>query len=186
MAPDQTHNAKNYMDDGGDTNVVASGGLQAMESGSVTIEGGRHLGDALTVTRIVKALTGMADATAVPFATVTIPNGNHAGAITIELVGALGDQDSAQVSYWTIAISRIAGAAAKAVASAISSNVNTVGATANAAVTIAVTAMVGAVGATQTFTITAAVAHSAGASTNHDFVGAIELLNVKAAGLTIA
>jgi hypothetical protein len=186
MAPDTTTAAKNYMADGGNTSVCASGGLNVTEPGGVNLEGGRNLGDPLSLTRIIKALTAMADATAVPFATVTVPNANQAGAVTLEVLGGLGDQDSAQVSYWTLAISRIAGAATKAVLSVISSNAVTLGVTANAAVTITLSAMVGAVGATQTFTINATVTRSAGVATNHDFVAAIELLNVKAAGLQIA
>lgn len=186
MAPDQTHGPKNYLDDGGDTQVTASGGLVVTEVGGINLEGGRHPGDALTVVRIVKALTGLADTVATAFATVTVPNGNHAAGIEFEVTGALGDQDSAEFSYWTLAISRIAGAATKATLSAKSSNVATAGATANCAVTLTLSGMTGAVGATQTFTVLAAVARSAGASTNHDFVAGIDLFNIKATGVTVA
>lgn len=146
-------------------------------------------GGAKSYYSIIKSATGLADNTATDFdvaCVVTVPNINGGASIGLTVHGSLGDQDSSEASYWTIAVSRIAGAAAKAVVSAKSSNVNTAGATANAAVTVSVTAMTGAVGATQTFKIQVKVARSAGASTAHDVVAAIELLNVKAAGISIA
>lgn len=146
-------------------------------------------GGAKSYYSIIKSATLLADNTVTDFdvaCTVTVPNVNGAASIGILVHASLGDQDSAEASYWTIAVSRIAGAATKAVASAKSSNVNTAGVTANAAATVSVSAMTGAVGATQTFKIQVKVARSAGASANHDVVAVIELLNLKAAGVSIA
>jgi hypothetical protein len=164
--------------------VVIAGPDASAEAIANAIPGG-----AKSYYSIIKSASALADNTATDFdvaCVVTVPNANGAASIGILVHGSLGDQDSAEASYWTIAVSRIAGAATKATVSAKSSNVNTAGATANAAVTVSVTAMTGAVGATQTFKIQVKVARSAGASTNHDAVAVIELLNLKAAGISIA
>lgn len=128
---------------------------------------------------------GLADATGFNVVTVTVPNANHTAAIGIFALAGLGDQDSAEASYWTVAISRIAGAATKVTVSSKSSNVNTTGATANAALTIAASSISGAVTAVQSFTLTAAVARSAGTSTNHDVVLQAQLLNARAGGIAL-
>lgn len=178
---------------GDDTNidlVLAAKGSGAIEIQSPEVTaasgGGFLAGGAKSIFTIVKAVTALVDNTLTDVFTVTVPNANHAASVGILVHASLGDQDSAEASYWTIAISRIAGAATKAVVSAKSSNANTAGVSGNAAATVGVSAMVGAVGATQTFTIQVKVARSAGAAANHDAVLQAELINLKTAGLTIA
>jgi hypothetical protein len=164
--------------------IISAGPEASAEAIANAIPGG-----AKSYYSIIKSATALADNTVTDFdvaCVVTVPNLNGGASIGMFVHGSLGDQDSSEASYWTIAVSRIAGAAAKAVVSAKSSNANTAGATANAAVTVSVSAMTGAVGATQTFKIQVKVARSAGASTNHDVVAQIELLNLKAAGISIA
>lgn len=144
-------------------------------------------GIALTATRIVKALTALADATATTIATVTIPNANHGAMIRVTVLGVTGDGDSADSAIYTIGISRAVGVTSRAVVSTKSVvGASGAGATATAVVTVTVTAMVGAVGVTQTFTIQVAVARTAGASTNHVAVAELELLNAFATGITMA
>lgn len=150
------------------------------------VEGaGAVAGAAGQVQRIVKAVT-VVDNTATDLATVTVPNAIHGAGIRVFAMGALGDGDSADSAIWDIGVSRIAGAAAKAVASSKVGAGATAGATANAVLTISVTGMTGAVGASQTFKIQAKVARSAGAADNHPVVAVIEVLNALASGVTVA
>ncbi len=181
---------------GDDTNidlVLAAKGTGAIEiqAPEVTAEVAANCksGAAKSIFSLVKSATNLANNTASDFdvaCTVTVPNANLVGSIGLLLHASLGDQDSTEVSYWTIAISRIAGAAAKATVSSKSSNANTTGATANCSATITVTAMSGGNGATQTFKIQITVARSAGSSTNHDALAFIDLLNMKGSGITIS
>jgi hypothetical protein len=98
----------------------------------------------------------------------------------------LGDGDSTDTAIYTIGVSRITGANAKAVASSKSVVGATAGATANAVITAAVSAIAGAVGAVNTFTITIKNARSAGAADNHPTAAIARLVNLVAAGITIA
>lgn len=134
-------------------------------------------GQAGAVIRQDYHVVSVTDNTATKVFTVTVPNAIMGGGIGILLTAQLGDGDSVETSYWTIAVSRIAGAATKAVVSAKSSNANTVGATGNAAGTITVSAMTGAVTATQTFNVQVTVARSAGTSDNHVADLSVELMN---------
>lgn len=127
----------------------------------------------------------MADATFKDVLTVTVPNTTSFGAVFLEVVGALGDSDSAHAVRVVVAISRIAGAATLA-AIALTAGAATTGATANAAVTAGVTAMTGAVGATQTFTIQLKVTRSAGAAANHRTFIIADCHDPMMAGISIA
>lgn len=132
-------------------------------------------------------ITGLADNTATAVFTVTVPNAALGGTLGILLSASLGDGDSTESSYWTIAISRVAGAAAKATVSAKSSNANTTGASGNAAGTITVSSISGAVGAINTFTVNVTVARSAGSATNHEATLDTELIaNLATAGVTMS
>jgi hypothetical protein len=133
-----------------------------------------------------KVLTGMADNTVVTLLTVTVPNANSAAGLRITLNGALGDGDSSQTTIVDIGISRIAGAAAKAVAGAAIGAGATAGATGNAVATVSVTAMSGAVGAVQTFDVQVKVARSAGVSTGHVVAAQALLINTLGGGITAA
>lgn len=135
-----------------------------------------------TVLSNPKTLT---DNTATDFFTVTIPNVIAGGAVDIFVTSTLGDGDSTDSAFYTVAISRIAGAATKAVMSSKSVVGATAGATANAVITGSVSSISGANGATQTFTIQFKNARSAGSATNHKSV-AVAQLACNVGGITIA
>ena len=135
---------------------------------------------------INKVVTGLADNAVVTIATVTVPNATLGAGIAIFVNGSLGDGDSSQQTIVDIGISRIAGAATKAVAGAAIGPGATAGATGNAVTTVSVTGMTGAVGATQTFDIQVKVARSAGTSNNHVVAARLALLNGLGGGVTIA
>jgi hypothetical protein len=143
-------------------------------------------GDPLSVMRRTLAINGLADATAVTIGTLTIPNVQAAGGLDLTICGALGDGDAAEVSMWTIVVSRVAGAAAKAVVGTKAAIAATAGAVGNAAVTVTAAAVVGANTGPQTIAIQVAVARSAGTAANHDLVADAHVYNVRGGGITFA
>lgn len=164
--------------------VYGTGAIAAMSGAEKRVLASDIPGSAMGFQEIKKFATALADATATDFnvaCVVSVPNQNLVGAVEVELVGALGDQDSAEASFWTIAISRIAGAAVKAVVSAKGNAANTAGVTANAAGAITVV-VAGGVGAVNTINIKVTVTRSAGASTTHDAFARLTLLNIKSTG----
>lgn len=126
------------------------------------------------------------DNTTADFYTVTVPNVICGASVELLVSSTLGDGDSTDTAIYTVGISRIAGAAAKAVISSKSVVGATAGATANAVITSTISAIGGAVGATNTFTIVVKNARSAGAATNHPTTTRATLVNSIAAGVTIA
>lgn len=128
----------------------------------------------------------LVDNTVTDFYTVTVPNVIVGASIELLVSSALGDGDSTDSAIYTIGISRLVGAATKAVASSKSVVGATAGAGANAVITATVSGMTGAVGATQTFTVTIKNARSAGAADNHPTTSRATLINNKAGGATIA
>lgn len=134
----------------------------------------------LSVTKV------LVDNTATDFITVTIPNAIAGGSLDLLISSMLGDGDSTDTARYTVGISRIAGANAKAVASSKSVVGATSGATANAVITAAVSAISGAVGAVNTFTITIKNARSVGSADNHPTTLVVKLINLKASGVTVA
>jgi len=135
--------------------------------------------------RMNRFLFNVADNTTTTLVTVTVPNANHAAGIFIRLIGALGDQDSTQSATYSFAVSRIAGANAKMVASSEAVASATAGATANCDVQLTASAVSGGITAVNTFTIDCKIVRSAGASTNHDAVALIEVVNVKTPGVSV-
>lgn len=125
-------------------------------------------GDAYSIITNTFGASGLSDNTAATLITVVIPNGIATAILSLTVGGGLGDGDSCESSTWTIAFSRIAGAAAKCTVGAKATNAATTGAAGNAAVTVSAAAVVGANTATQTFAIQAKVARSAGTADNHD------------------
>lgn len=123
---------------------------------------------------------------AVDFFTVTVPNAVVGASIQLLISSMLGDGDSTDTAIYTVGISRITGANAKAVISSKSVVGATAGATANAVITAAISSITGAVGAVNTFTVTIKNARSAGAADNHPTIAIARLLNLVATGVTIA
>ena len=110
----------------------------------------------------------MTDDTATTVATLTVPNAICGGTIRVTAVGTLGDGDSSHTVIYNIAFSRIAGAAAKAIAAAVTQGTAVItGATANATTVVAVATGVTTVTLPNTFTITVKVTKSTGSSANH-------------------
>lgn len=142
-------------------------------------------GAAGAVTEVAQNKTVL-DNTATDMFTVTVPNAICGAGIQVFATSTLGDGDSSDSALYNIGVSRITGAAAKAVAGAKLGTGATAGATANAVLTVAVSAIAGAVGAVNTFTITIKNARSAGAADNHPTSAIAILVNNKASGITIA
>jgi hypothetical protein len=140
-------------------------------------------GDPLSVMHRTLAINALSDATATTIGTLTIPNVQAAGGLQLTICAALGDGDAAELSMWTIAISRIPGAATKAVLGTKGAIAATVGAVGNAAVTVTAGAVVGANTGPQTIAIQVAVARSAGAAANHDLVANAQVYNVRGGGI---
>jgi hypothetical protein len=141
-------------------------------------------GDAWSVIHRTVAASGLVNATATTIGTLVIPNQTGAGGLKLTVTVALGDGDASEVSVWDVAVSRIAGAAAKVTVGSKTGAAATTGATGNAAVTLTAAAVVGANTAQQTVALQAAVARSAGTSDNHDLVADVQVSNVKAGGIT--
>jgi len=164
--------------------------LQATTSQSV---GGTGVpGAAAVATRITKAVTAIADATATDLLTVTVPNAAHSAVVHIRILGslgaggAIGANECSAVLDGNVIVARTAGvAAAKAVATAaITTNACVAGAT---TITLAydTSTISGTVSATNTFTIRATITKGGGSSANHTALVVAEVDNANATGVTI-
>jgi hypothetical protein len=143
-----------------------------------TIANGVTLGNAAKYYSLTKS--GLTDNVAAASFLISVQDEVHASTIRVTAVGGLGDGDSTQSKVYTIALSRITGANAKAVISGAEATGLTTGATGNATVTVALSAVAGAVGAENTFDIQITVARSAGAADNH--FAALECVVLTATG----
>jgi hypothetical protein len=140
-----------------------------------------------------KTVTGIVDAAATTVLTVTVPNAAHAAVIPVVLMtslgagGAIGAFECSGTGYGQIILSRTAGVATVATATAIS---NTGSACVAGATTIttaySVTAMTGAVGVTQTFNVQVTITKGGGASAAHQAIIQADVLNANAAGVTVS
>lgn len=150
-------------------------------------------GPASSVT-LLKNTSAIADNTATTIFTVTIPNAANAATITIGLTaslgagGAIGAFEESLTAFGAIILTRTAGVATTAVATALTNTgkTNVAGADSTATLAYSVTAMTGAVGATQTFNVQVTIAHGGGSSTNHTCLAEATVYNANAAGVTIA
>jgi hypothetical protein len=158
-----------------------------------TVGGTGVAGAAATATKFVKVTTAIADNTATPVMTITIPNAAHAASILVRVVGSLGAggaigafEASASNSY-VVTIARTTGVNAVGTVSAVfgAAAANVAGA-ATVTSTCVLSAVSGAVGASNGFTVNATVTKSGGASTNHQCLVVAEVLNSQATGITLS
>lgn len=158
-------------------------------TGAAQLDGNLDLnaaaGAASSNTRITKQVT-VSNNTDTAFFTITIPNILAGAVVHVRITGMLGDGDSTDSKEYLIAVSRIAGAAAKAVAGTAFGTAATVGASGNSVVTITVPSVSGGITAANTFAVTAKVARSAGTADNHIVTAEIQVLNASAGGVTVA
>lgn len=145
---------------------------------------GAVLGGAGARTTVSKRTTAL-DTVVTDLFTVTVPNAVHGAWIRLEIGGTLGDGDSTDSKAYLIGVSRVTGAAAKAVASTAGLVGKTTGVSGSATTVGAVSVIAGAVGAANTFTITGAVTKSAGSSDNHTIIALATLMNGNASGIQI-
>lgn len=151
-------------------------------------------GGAATATTLIKNTTAIADAAATTIFTVTIPNTANAATIGVTLTaslgagGAVGAFEESLTGFGQIILTRTAGLATVASATALTNTgkVNVAGADSTATLAYSVTAMSGANNATQTFNIQVTISHGGGSSTNHTCLAEAVLYNANAAGVTIA
>lgn len=152
-------------------------------------------GGPATATTLIKYVTGIADATPTPIITVTVPNAQNSGLLSLTITaiegagGAVGAGESIVVGFSQSAITRTAGLAT--VAAGVSVTNNTIASVAGATLltnpyVLAISSNTGANSATQTFTINLTIAHASGASTNHTALVEAVLYNAIASGITIA
>lgn len=173
----------------GNTVDIQAGGLSVVDR----ITEGGDPGEATTINSFAKAITGIANNTATPLATVTVPNGAESAVIRLTVCGSLGaggaigaNEASASNSY-NLTIARTAGVAAVGTMStAYGAAAAAVAGAATCTSTLALSTVSGAVGATNTFTINGTIARSAGSSTNHTALLLVEVLNANATGVTVA
>jgi hypothetical protein len=147
-------------------------------------------GSATSVRSLVHKKTGIADNTATDLLTVTVPNGNHAAAIRLVLVGTLGTGtdtfESTRVALGMVVLARQTGANVVATAVALSNaGIATVSGGATLTLAYAVSAVTGAVGAVNTFTVTVTLVKT-GTVNDHQCVVFAELVNAEASGVTVA
>ena len=178
----------NTADLGSATTVVRNGWFGTALHTPVLVLGGTAANAATTVTAKIKKVSAIADNTATTILTVTIPNANHAAAVSLRFITSNGSTDAfetTRVAQGTIVISRITGADTVASASVIdhegiaSSGVNT------HTLAYSITAMTGAASATQTFNIQVTI-NDNGNTGGNQCVVYYELLNAEATGVTIA
>ena len=148
---------------------------------SISDENSKPGGIASAITYYI-TLAGLTDATLATFATIVVPNAIVQAGLGLTVTGGLGDGDSVEVSYWTIAISRVVGAAAQIAVSAISSTAIVAGVVGNAAVVISNVAVAGANTAAQQFALQVKVTRSAGVSANHSALIDMQMYNIQAGG----
>lgn len=150
-------------------------------------------GAATTFNRHIKAVTGIADATATDVLTITVPNAAHASSVRVTLVGSLGaggaigaNEASGTVSY-DIVITRTAGVNAVAtISAAYGSGMASVAGAATITVTAAMSAVSGAVGASNSFTCKVTITKGSGSSANHTATVLAQVINANATGCTLS
>lgn len=144
---------------------------------------------ATSATRLIKKVTGIADAVATDVITVTVPNANHAAAIQLTFLASTGSTDafeSSRVAEGAVILARTTGVATVAVVSTLElAQIATVAAGATLTLAYGVSAMSGAAGATQTFTIQVTLNDSGNVGSNQCVVLA-EVINAEATGVTIS
>lgn len=144
---------------------------------------------AISATKTIKKVTGIADNTATDVLTVTIPNANHAAAIKVTFLTSNGSTDafeSSRVATGHVVVARTTGANAVATAAAIDdAAIATVAAGATHLLTYGVSAISGGAGATNTFTIQVTIDDSGNLGSNQAVVLA-EVINGESTGITIA
>lgn len=146
-------------------------------------------GGATSARKILVKKTGIADATATPVLTVTVPNGNHAAMIMLRMLSSNGSTDafeSARVAEGLIAVTRTTGlATVAAVATLALAQIATVAAGATHTLAYAVSANTGGNTATQTFTVNVTIDDTGNVGGNQILVVA-EIVNSEASGVTVA
>lgn len=174
--------------------VNANKAVDTLRGTAELVVGGTAIPGGATVTQtITKAITGLADTTAVDFFTVTVPNAAHAAMIDIEVTGVLGAGGSigagegSRVAKYQCILARTAGVNAVATLSAAigGAEAHVAGGQAITSVVLTLSAIAGAVGASNTFTIKVAVTRSGAGATNHTAFATAKTTNQNAAGVTI-
>lgn len=168
-------------------NYQNTGGLSAAR---LVVGAAATPGSAAIHSAIVVKKTGIADNTATDILTVTVPNGNHAAALRVLLLGSLGTGtdtfESSRVAQGTIVLARQTGANVVATAVALTNaGIATVATGGTLTLAYAVSAITGAVGAVNTFTVTVTLVKT-GTITDLQCVAFVELLNAEASGVTMA
>jgi len=161
-------------------------------SKTVIASGGTTLGDVTTASTVKKTITAIANNTATPTFTVTVPNAAHSASVKLTLKGSLGaggaigaNEATGSISY-EIAIARTAGlATVVGVSTAYGSSTAAVAGAATITITAAASGLTGANSVSQTFTIDVTIARGSGASANHTCGCFATIINANASGVTL-
>jgi len=181
--------------------VLVNGALNY--TGPVTINGsltvnaaGLSLLDPTSTTALfegVKVVTAIPDATLTTILTLTVPNAAEAAEIWIEVVsslgagGAIGAFEASQASFWTCAVTRVAGVNSVVGCTSITNGTGAIVAGGNGITNArSFTAAAGGVSVVNTHTLQLSITRTAGSSTNHQAVVHYRLLNNQAGGVTIS
>lgn len=147
-------------------------------------------GGAATAARAILAKAAIPDNTATAILTVTVPNAINAASIELTLLSSNGADrpyESTRVAKGLVVLTRIAGAAVVAVATALAqAGIATSAAGATHTLAYSVSAPTGAVGAINTFTINVTIVGTGGTPASHNLVAVYTLVNAVASGVTIA
>lgn len=143
--------------------------------------------------KFVKSVTGIANAVATTVLTISALNVSQNALVRVSLSASLGaggavgaNEANATVSY-DIAVTRVLGVNAVAVATAaITGATAVVAGGATITVTAALGAVTGAVGAANSVLFQATITRGGGASTNHTCLVTAEVINANASGVTIS
>lgn len=160
---------------------------------SAELDFGGLPGGATSAVKLIKTVTGIADATATAVFTVTVPNGAHAAVIRLTVLaslgagGAIGAFEASAILDGSVVVARTAGVSAvvTAATAVLTGSAAVAGAT-TITLTYDVSSVSGAVGVTETFTIRVTITKGGGSSAAHQAVVVGELVNAASSGVTFA
>lgn len=169
---------------------VGAGGTTQVLS---ILSGGTSLGAVASSDTIVKAITGMTDATYTDVLTISVPNAAHAAILRVAIIGSLGAGGAVGVYEASRAVDGVIPITRTPGLATATTNFFTgaggecgVAGSATCAMSVQLSGLTGGNTVTQTFTVQVRITHGSGASTNHKAIIRAELTNAVASGITIA
>lgn len=161
-------------------------------TGTIVLGGTGVAASAGSDTALVKRVTGLADATATPIITVTVPNTAQSATVHVHFVGQLGAGGAIGAGECSanlegdVVLARTAGlATVPAAITATATGSACVAGASTITLAYAVSSITGANTASQSFTINATITKGGGSSTSHVLLAYADVLNSQSTGVTI-